>query len=71
MAIDLLSQTIEFEGVAYQIQEWTIWYMTPFGLYQELDKAVKRVSDMDPNLTVIPVPVAIASDRIFEVWIRV
>jgi hypothetical protein len=47
------------------IEKWDVWFMTPFGVFDNLAAAVKRCkgSDLDPEMTIIPVPVAISGTQ--------
>lgn len=73
MAISVKDNTIEFNSQIYTIESWIVWYMTPMGLFENWEQAIERVVDngMDPNFTVIPVPVALARDNVYEVFVRV
>ena len=70
--IEISTNTILFNGGIYQIHYWNVWYMTPMGLFQDREWAIREVTknDMDPNFTVVPVPVAIGPNDIYEVYTR-
>lgn len=55
-----------------QIKQWTVAFMTPFGLYDTLKEAVERVSpnDLDPQMCVIPVVLAIGENGYQEIVSR-
>ncbi len=59
-----------------KIQGWVVWFLCPFGLYEHLEEAVIRCQecDIDPNLGISPVPVAIwksmNGDQDYEVFKR-
>lgn len=72
MALNLKDNIIEFNGKTYPIESWAVWFMTPMGLFQDQQEAVQRVgsNDMDPTAMVIPVPVALGPDGLYEVFSR-
>lgn len=50
------------------IKKWEVWFMIPFGLTPDFKQAVdacKKV-DFDPQMNVVPVPVAI-SETMYEI----
>lgn len=51
------------------IDHWEVWFMTPFGILSNSNHASKacKSNDMDPNMSVIPVPVAVSKSGIVEV----
>lgn len=53
----------------YPIDRWEVWFMTPFGVLQTLGPAARMLKqrDHDPNLTVVPVTVAISSNNDVEI----
>lgn len=53
---------------ARQIISWAVWFRTPVGLHSELESAVEwcKENDMNPDLMIIPVPVALADDGTYE-----
>lgn len=67
--ISIKDNEITFMGKRYQILEWRVWFITPFGLYQGRQDAIDRVikSNMDPELVIVPVAVALGPDGIYEV----
>ena len=54
------------------INHWETWFQTPVGLFTELDLAIKRMQelDLDPELIIRPVAVAVSSDGYYEVCSR-
>lgn len=44
------------------IREWQVWWRTPLGLHVDRAEAVKvcEARDMDPELMIVPVAVAIS-----------
>lgn len=70
MSINLETETIELDGME-RIMRWEVWFQTPFGLYQELQKAKERcmVDDFDFNLCITPVAVAVSKNK-YEVSMR-
>ena len=55
-----------------KIMKWDVWFVTPFGLATSLDQAVARCieSDLDPEMCIKPVPVALAEDGSYELVAR-
>lgn len=53
---------------AHKIKDWVVWFMTPFGVYSELSQAVRfcKSRDIDPEVNIIPVPVARGENGHFE-----
>jgi hypothetical protein len=53
------------------IEKWEVWFTTPFGLIHDFKTAKERVeqADLDPDSTIVPVPVAISGDT-YEVVLR-
>lgn len=52
-----------------KIKSWSVWFQTPFGLFTNLEEAVIKVQnhEMDPDLAIIPLPVALTEDS-YECW---
>jgi hypothetical protein len=71
--VNLKSNEIENAGNGKfePIIRWEVWFQTPFGLIHDFQKAKQRVesADLDPDSTIVPVPVAISSN-VYEVVIR-
>jgi hypothetical protein len=53
------------------IVEWEVWFQTPFGVTSDFKAAQQRVkdADLDPDTTIVPVPVAI-SGSLYEIVLR-
>lgn len=51
------------------IDRWEVWFMTPFGIVNSPTQAAKACgsNNMDPNMTIIPVTVAISKNNDVEV----
>lgn len=43
------------------ITKWQVWFQTPFGIYDNLPDAAERckTADLEPDMNIVPVPVAI------------
>lgn len=54
------------------IKEWVVWFTTPYGLCETAKEASAKceAGDIDPELCVMPVPVAIGEDGTYEVVVR-
>lgn len=50
----------------FPIEQWETWFQTPFGVCQHLGPAVRscKQRDLDPDLVIIPVAVAIAGNNV-------
>jgi hypothetical protein len=50
----------------YPIERWETWFQTPFGICKDLGPAVRLLKgrDMDPDMTIVPVCVAIFGTNI-------
>ncbi len=50
------------EEIKEPIRKWTVWFRTPWGLCGTLKGAVEVCvkNDYDPELAIIPVPVAVS-----------
>lgn len=61
--------SLQKEKEEESIMEWTVWFRTPFGVHADLEAAIQRCeeSDLDPEIFVKPVPVAIAASGIYEI----
>lgn len=48
------------------IERWEVWFMTPFGVIKDLGPAARTCKnrDMEADMTIIPVPVAIAGTQV-------
>ena len=70
MSINLETETIKLE-VEELIEQWEVWFQTPFGLFPKLKQAKERcmVDDFDFNLCITPVAVAISKNK-YEVSVR-
>jgi hypothetical protein len=58
------------EGVYEEVREWQVWFRTPTGLVgpNELRRAVEICEslDMHPDICIVPVPVAIVNNELWE-----
>lgn len=54
-----------------KIKRWEVWFRTPWGLCNNTLDAVEALehADLDPNISIIPVTVAI-SETTYEVWLN-
>ncbi len=54
------------------IKEWVVWFSTPYGLFETGAEASEQcvAGDLDPELCVMPVPVALGEDGAYEVVVR-
>ena len=68
--IDLTTNSFFVSGKHIPISKWVVWFVTTFGLTPNLEEAKMRcvASDIDPELNVTPVPVAIAEDGYYEIF---
>ena len=68
---DIEQQEIRLQGKTEKILRYEVWFMTPFGLIDNLEEAIERVKriDMVVELTIRPVAIAI-SETLFEVVSR-
>ncbi len=66
--ISLTRKTLTRNGVESEIIRFEVWFQTPFGLIENLEDAVVRLTaaDMDPETIIVPVSVAI-SESSYEV----
>lgn len=66
--IDIVKKTITLHGKTELILEFRVYFMTPFGLIEDLEVAVKRCAalDLEPALNIRPVTVA-ACESLYEV----
>lgn len=57
------------EGGDRRIKGFEVWFSTPYGLYQFLDRAIQKCveSDLEPELCIKPVVVAVGENDICEV----
>jgi hypothetical protein len=48
--------------ITEKIKKWTVWFRVPWGLCETMDEAVKvcKAKEYDPELAIIPVPVAVS-----------
>lgn len=69
--VNMATNEIGIKDDIFNIEKWQVWFMTPFGLYETQSQAVERVkaADLDPDSTIVPVPVAISA-RYHEVVTR-
>lgn len=53
----------------FLISRWEVWFMTPFGVCNQLGQAVRAVKarDMEPDMVIVPVTVAISSNNDVEI----
>ncbi len=56
-------------GLDERITSWEVWFRTPFGLCKTLHEANEVVAkhDLDPDLAIVPVPVAVTNGT-YEVF---
>jgi hypothetical protein len=69
--IDLTSSALERNGKVKAISEWVVWFMTPFGIAATSKDAIElcQKRDIDPEINITPIPVAMASDGDYEMFI--
>ena len=60
--VSIKENTMTLARNSVQIERWEVWFMTPFGVTNDVETAKKIVEDrdLDPDLTIVPVPVAIS-----------
>jgi hypothetical protein len=65
---DITQKELDLQGKKEPITSFQVWFQTPFGLYEELEEAIKKCEDTDlhPLTCVVPVPVAV-SETLYEV----
>jgi hypothetical protein len=53
----------------YPIARWEVWFMTPFGVCKDLGPAVRLLKgrDLEPDMTIVPVTVAISQNNDVEI----
>lgn len=68
----LTNKTLTFDSKPLPIKQFTVWFITPMGLIERIDDAIEKCkeSDMDPELCIVPVPVAIDEAGRYEVIVR-
>lgn len=68
--LDLTNRHLVRRGTNLPIIKWEVWFQCPFGIDPDLETVVKRCLDaeIDPEINVVPVPVAVASDGTNEVF---
>lgn len=68
--IDITNRHIVRARKQIPIVKWEIWFHTPFGITPDIEEAINRVVEKggDPEINVIPIPVAIGSDGTTEVF---
>jgi hypothetical protein len=68
----LTTKTITLGNSKYAMEKFEVWWSTPFGLFPDLNEAIKKCQelDMDPELMLAAVPVAIHSCGVYEVLKR-
>lgn len=66
--INLETKTIQIGNTSHPITSFEVWFRIPTGLTSKIDLAISRCVelDMDPRVCIIAIPVAIASDSIYE-----
>jgi hypothetical protein len=59
--IQLAQRLVTIQGKEEKILSFEVWFQTPWGLIDKLDDAVARcvAHDIDPNINLVPVSVAI------------
>lgn len=70
--VDVANQTLRFKGKTLPITAFVVWFMTPFGLIDNLDEAVDKCNENDvpPQAVIVPVPVAIDEEGRYEMVVR-
>lgn len=70
--VALTSTTLILGDKVMSIRAWEVWFQTPFGLVDNLVGARKLVQnrDLDPELTIVPVCVALGDGDYYEVVVR-
>ena len=68
--IDITNRHITRSKKQIPIVKWDVWFHTPFGVTPDIEEAIQRVVEKggDPEINVIPVAVAVASDGTTEVF---
>jgi hypothetical protein len=68
--INLLNQQLEHNFGFADIQSWEVWFMTPFGVTPNLKEANEKciAKDLEPDLVVTPVAVAIGNNGHYEIF---
>lgn len=66
--ISLEKKEIFLRGQAKPIAEFQVWFRTPLGITDDLDFAITRCKEQDwePQLTIVPVVVALSIDGTYE-----
>lgn len=66
--IDFETKTMILHNQREDIKTFEVWFRTPFGLHTNLDQALKCLEgrDMEPQLTIVAVPVAISDSGKYE-----
>lgn len=59
-------------GINEPIRKWEVWFQSPFGVLESREDAVKvcEQNGLNPEMTLIPVPVAKADNGVYEVYQR-
>ena len=67
--INITKSELSLRNKTHPIIKWEVWFRTPLGLFANLSDAILKLeeSDMNPDLMIVPVPVAIAAET-YEVW---
>lgn len=67
--VNLVAKRIDVNGQDVPIKEFVVWFQTPFGLFNTLEKAAQACSSRDllPELCVKPVAVAVGFEGVYEV----
>lgn len=70
--VDLDQKIVGINKEYTAISTWEVWFQTPFGLIRNFDEAVLRckTNDLDPNMVIQPVPVAVGAFGYTEVVMR-
>lgn len=66
--VDLKNRIITINGRNHKIIKFDVWWHGPMGFYTEIDEAITaaEVLELDPNLTIRAIPVAVAENDVYE-----
>lgn len=66
--INLVDKIVELKDSKGNITSFEVWWVTPFGMFDKLDEAIVRLKeiDLDPNLILKPIVVAICDNGLYE-----
>lgn len=66
--INLEAKTIQIGDSSHPIVTFEVWFRIPTGLTSKIDLAIAKCVEleMDPRVCIIAIPVAVASDSIYE-----